>query len=160
MSFTIKAIGKEKTYEEKLPLLDVEKDFGIEEERYIAAKVNNRVRDLNYEVYYDAEVEFLDVKDHEAMMEMRESFTEFMQEHKTLMLAVKNINRATILDMCERATRRGFISDNNFKCLCELEESYHRLHGNSYTDEIIEKTKLMYKNQTIHSIEQLPPSVD
>ncbi len=67
MSFTIKAIGKEKTYEEKLPLLDVEKDFGIEEERYIAAKVNNRVRDLNYEVYYDAEVEFLDVKDHEAM---------------------------------------------------------------------------------------------
>lgn len=99
-------------------------------------------------------------KDHEAMMEMRESFTEFMQEHKTLMLAVKNINRATILDMCERATRRGFISDNNFKCLCELEESYHRLHGNSYTDEIIEKTKLMYKNQTIHSIEQLPQSID
>ena len=99
-------------------------------------------------------------KDHEAMMEMHESFTEFMQEHKTLMLAVKNINRATILDMCERATRRGFISDNNFKCLCELEESYHRLHGNSYTDEIIEKTKLMYKNQTIHSIEQLPPSAD
>lgn len=99
-------------------------------------------------------------KDHEAMMEMRDSFTEFMQEHKTLMLAVKNINRATILDMCERATRRRFISDNNFKCLCELEESYHRLHGNSYTDEIIEKTKLMYKNQTIHSIEQLPPSAD
>lgn len=67
MPFTIKCQGQEKTYGEKLSLLALEKDFGIEPERFIAAMVNNRVRDLNYEVYYDAEVEFLDLRDHEAM---------------------------------------------------------------------------------------------
>lgn len=67
MPFTIKCQGQEKTYDEKLSLLALEKDFGIEPERFIAAMVNNRVRDLNYEVYYDAEVEFLDLRDHEAM---------------------------------------------------------------------------------------------
>lgn len=67
MPFTIKCQGQEKTYDEKLSLLALEKDFGIEPEHFIAAMVNNRVRDLNYEVYYDAEVEFLDLRDHEAM---------------------------------------------------------------------------------------------
>lgn len=67
MSFTIKCQGQEKAYDEKLSLLALEKDFGIEPEQFIAAMVNNRVRDLNYEVYYDAEVEFLDLRDHEAM---------------------------------------------------------------------------------------------
>lgn len=67
MPFTIKCQGREKAYDEKLSLLALEKDFGIEPEQFIAAMVNNRVRDLNYEVYYDAEVEFLDLRDHEAM---------------------------------------------------------------------------------------------
>ena len=67
MPFTIKCQGREKGYDEKLSLLALEKDFGIEPEQFIAAMVNNRVRDLNYEVYYDAEVEFLDLRDHEAM---------------------------------------------------------------------------------------------
>lgn len=67
MPFTIKCQGQEKTYDEKLSLLALERDFGIEPEHFIAAMVNNRVRDLNYEVYYDAEVEFLDLCDHEAM---------------------------------------------------------------------------------------------
>ena len=67
MPFTIKCQGQEKTYDDKLSLLALEKDFGIEPEHFIAAMVNNRVRDLNYEVYYDAEVEFLDLHDHEAM---------------------------------------------------------------------------------------------
>lgn len=67
MSFTIKCQGQEKAYDEKLSLLALEMDFGIEPEQFIAAMVNNRVRDLNYEVYYDAEVEFLDLRDHEAM---------------------------------------------------------------------------------------------
>ena len=34
--------------------------------KYICAKVNNRVRELTYEVYYDANVEFLTLKDHDS----------------------------------------------------------------------------------------------
>ena len=67
MPFTIKCQGQEKTYDDKLSLLALERDFGIEPEHFIAAMVNNRVRDLNYEVYYDAEVDYLDLRDHEAM---------------------------------------------------------------------------------------------
>lgn len=88
-------------------------------------------------------------QDHETIQKLEEDISTFMEEHRVVMLAVKNINRATIIDMCDRAIRRGYISDNHFKCLCELEESYHMLHGNSYTDEIIEKTKALYQRQSI-----------
>lgn len=94
-------------------------------------------------------------KNQETIEEMRESFTIFIQEHKTNVLAIKNITRATILDMCDRAMRRGYMSDNHFKCLCELEESYHLLHGNSYVDEVIQKTKEMYRNQDIPQYPEL-----
>ena len=33
----------------------------------IAAKVNNRIRELSYEVYFDAEIEFLTTKDYDAV---------------------------------------------------------------------------------------------
>ena len=64
MSFTITVGENKTTYEKKIPLLELleEKD----RYQYIAARVNNVVRDLNYEVYYDAEVEFLTLKDHDA----------------------------------------------------------------------------------------------
>lgn len=87
--------------------------------------------------------------DLQSLRDLNQSFSQFRIEHENVMFAVKNINRATIIDMCDRAMRRGYISDNHFKCLCELEESYHRLHGNSYTDEIIEKTKSLYQRQSI-----------
>ncbi len=67
MPFTVTVGNAKKAYEANRSLLDIEKDFGLHDHGHIAAKVNNRVRDLNYEVYYDAEVEFLTVSDHEAM---------------------------------------------------------------------------------------------
>lgn len=66
MSFTIHYLGESKTFEKKVTLLDLIKEKDPERQ-YVAAKVNNRVRELAYEVYYDADVEFLTVKNSEAV---------------------------------------------------------------------------------------------
>jgi len=64
MSFKIKVLGKEKTFNKNVRLLDlIDKD----DKSIICARVNNRVRELTYEVYYDATVEFLTVKDSDAI---------------------------------------------------------------------------------------------
>ncbi len=63
MSFTIKYLGQTTTYDQKIALLDIvghDKDF-------ICARVNNRIRELTYEVYYDAEITPLTVKDQDAV---------------------------------------------------------------------------------------------
>jgi len=57
---TTEHTGKTKLYD----LLTEEERLS---KRYFLAKVNNRARELDYEVYYDAEVQFLDASDHEAM---------------------------------------------------------------------------------------------
>ena len=64
MSFKLQYLGKEKEFDKNVKLLDLidNKDKSI-----IAARVNNRVRELTYEVYYDAKVEFLTVKDVDAI---------------------------------------------------------------------------------------------
>ena len=64
MSFKLQYLGKEKEFEKNVKLLDLieNKDRSI-----IAARVNNRVRELTYEVYYDAKIEFLTVKDVDAV---------------------------------------------------------------------------------------------
>lgn len=86
-------------------------------------------------------------EERKAIASIKCSFDELINEHKTMALAMKNVNRANIIDICNRALIDGFISDTSFKCLCELEESYHMQHGNSYTDELIEKVKALYHNQ-------------
>lgn len=67
MSFKLKINNEEKTFEKKVMLLSLLGEKEKEEKDIVCAKVNNRVRELTYEVYYDAEIEFLTVKDHEAM---------------------------------------------------------------------------------------------
>lgn len=65
MSFTLKFGGSDHVYEKKICILSL-----IPEEEkfnYVCARVNNRVRELNYEVYYDATIEFLTLKDHDAI---------------------------------------------------------------------------------------------
>jgi len=66
MSFTITYNGKTETFEKKVALSELIKD-GDPQFNFICAKVNNRVRELTYEIYYDAEVEFLTVKDPDAI---------------------------------------------------------------------------------------------
>lgn len=64
MSFKIKLKDKELEFDKKVSLLSLANDTN---EEFVVAKVNNRIRDLNYEVYYDATVEFLTVKDQAAI---------------------------------------------------------------------------------------------
>lgn len=63
MNFEI-VLGNEKlSYEKKVKLLDLTKG----NKDYICALVNGRIRELDYDVYYPAKIEFLTVKDHDAM---------------------------------------------------------------------------------------------
>ncbi len=63
MSFEI-TIGNNKfTYEKKVKLLDLTNN-NLD---YICALVNGRIRELDYDVYYPANITFLTVKDHDAM---------------------------------------------------------------------------------------------
>jgi uridine kinase len=63
MPFTLTINDKKQTFEQKVALLDlVGNDHDI-----ICARVNNRIRELSYEVYYDADVVFLTVKDQDAI---------------------------------------------------------------------------------------------
>ena len=64
MSFKLKFLGKEKEFEKNVKLLDLIEN---NDKSYICARVNNRLRELTYEVYYDANVEFLTVKDIDAI---------------------------------------------------------------------------------------------
>ena len=54
--FTIKIGNKEITCQEKIKLLDL---IPQNKHDYLYAVVNNRLRELTYEVYYDAKVELL-----------------------------------------------------------------------------------------------------
>jgi uridine kinase len=57
---------KKQTFDKKVSLISLLD--GVENPKsFICAKVNNRVRELSYEVYYDAEVEFLTLKDHDSI---------------------------------------------------------------------------------------------
>ncbi|MBO4540657.1 MAG: nucleoside kinase [Bacilli bacterium] len=66
MSFKIICNGQEATYEKKISIRELIGD-GDPERKYVAAKVNGRVRELEYEVYYDAEVEYLTCSDSDAV---------------------------------------------------------------------------------------------
>ena len=64
MAFTLKFNDQEKSFDKKVALLNLVDD---PKKEFVCAKVNNRIRELTYEVYYDAEVEFLTVKEADAI---------------------------------------------------------------------------------------------
>lgn len=64
MSFTVKFLGKEKTFEKKVRLIDL---LESEDKSIVCARVNKRLRELNYELDKDATVEFLKVTDADAV---------------------------------------------------------------------------------------------
>jgi len=69
MSFQIKVNNEKLTFEKKVRLVDLSKG----NKSFICAKVNNRVRELDYEVYYDADVQFLTLNDSIAIGHYRRS---------------------------------------------------------------------------------------
>ncbi len=62
--FTLTLNNEKKTFKEKVRLLDLIED---KDQQYFIALVNNRLRELHYEVDYDATVEFLDATHSEAI---------------------------------------------------------------------------------------------
>lgn len=62
--FTIKINNNNYTFENKIVLKDLAKDFMP---NAIAAKVNNRLRELNYYINYNCEVEFIDLTNFDAV---------------------------------------------------------------------------------------------
>ncbi|MCH4229013.1 MAG: nucleoside kinase, partial [Bacilli bacterium] len=67
MKFTVNYLGKSATFEKKVSLEDLIPENDPNKKEYICAKVNHRLRELTYEIYYDCDVEFLTVADHEGM---------------------------------------------------------------------------------------------
>src|SRR5574344_2075417 len=67
MQFTVNINEKSLRFDKKVALLDLIDAKDPLKKDYVCARVNNRLRELNYEVYYDSTVEFLTVKDHGAM---------------------------------------------------------------------------------------------
>ncbi|MEG2052550.1 MAG: nucleoside kinase [Bacilli bacterium] len=68
MGFNVKITngGKEKTvHSNKIALIDLLDNN--DEKKYFAANVNNRLRELTYELHYDATVQFLDLQDGDAV---------------------------------------------------------------------------------------------
>ncbi|MFP4286908.1 MAG: nucleoside kinase [Candidatus Izemoplasmataceae bacterium] len=62
--FTLSINGKKQTFKEPVQLLNLIDDV---DKQYFLALVNNRLRELTYEVSYNATIEFLDTKNHEAI---------------------------------------------------------------------------------------------
>ncbi len=67
MPFEITTFRQKMSFDKKISLVGLLDQLGMNDKRYICAKVNNRVRELSYEIYYDAEVEFLDLTYHESV---------------------------------------------------------------------------------------------
>lgn len=63
MAFKLKYLGQETIFQDKVAL----KKLLPEHHQYLCAKVNHRIRDLNYEVYFDANIEFLTILDQDAV---------------------------------------------------------------------------------------------
>ena len=62
MSFTLKINGESHIFEKPIKLKDLNND-----KKFIACLVNGRIRELDYDIHYDAEVKFLTTKDSQAV---------------------------------------------------------------------------------------------
>jgi len=66
MSFTVEINNRKYVIERKTPILDIIRDHDPEK-KAVAARVDNRVRELTYELSRDCKVEILTVQNHEAI---------------------------------------------------------------------------------------------
>ena len=63
MSFTVKYLGQEKTFNEKVKIMDL---IDNSDKSIICCRVNNRLKELTYWVDEDSKIEFLNIKDGDA----------------------------------------------------------------------------------------------
>ena len=66
MSFTINIRNQTLKFDHKTSILDIIKEYDPDK-RAVAARVNNRVRELTYEINKNSDVEILTVQNHEAI---------------------------------------------------------------------------------------------
>lgn len=64
-NFVVRLSDRQIEFDKKVCLLDLLPE--CDRKKYLCAKVNNRIRELTYEVHYNASVEFLTIEDEEAM---------------------------------------------------------------------------------------------
>ena len=62
MEFKLNYLGKTETFTKKVMLSDLIESEN-QDRKYVCAKVNNRVRELTYQVSYDADIQFLTLAD-------------------------------------------------------------------------------------------------
>lgn len=63
MAFKLRYLNQEKVFEDKVSL----KSLLADNHNFLCAKVNHRIRDLSYEVYFDATIEFLTILQQDAV---------------------------------------------------------------------------------------------
>ena len=112
MSFKLKYLGQEKEFDKKVRLLDLIEN---NDKSVICARVNNRLRELTYEVYYDANVEFLTVKDSDAI-KIYEASLRFITA-----MAFHKIYPELKIRLCYNVSRSIFVQLTNTKKSSDLE---------------------------------------
>ncbi len=122
--FTVKINNKDYQFEDKIVLKDLAKQL---EPNAIVAKVNNRLRELNYYINYSCDVEFLDLSSFDAVRVYETSF------RYLLIMALENIdpNIRVRFNQCVSRSISCNIFNTNYKVsntfLKRLEDEMYRL---------------------------------
>ena len=66
MSFKLKFLGQEKEFDGRVKLLDLLP--AEDKKKYVCARVNNRSRELTYEVNYEAKIIFWTISSHSKIL--------------------------------------------------------------------------------------------
>lgn len=101
MSFTLTYHGKSANFEKPLTLSSLVPE--AERYQYLACKVNNRVRELSYEIDYDADLEFLTIKNSDAVKTYETSLRYLVA------MAFRNINPELKIRFSYNVSRSIFV---------------------------------------------------
>ncbi len=129
MSFKLQFLGQEKEFDKKVRLLDL---LDNDDKSIICARVNNRVRELTYEVYYDAKIEFLTVNDGDAI-KIYEASLRFVTA-----MAFKRIYPELKIRLCYNVSRSIFIQilngkkNSDLEMVSKIEKEMHRIIDADY----------------------------
>lgn len=133
--FTVKYNNKEYQFEDKIPLKDLAKQFNVE--AYLA-KVNNRLRELNFYLNFNCTVEFLDLTNFDTVRAYETSL------RYLIIMALENLYPNIKIEFNQCVSRSiscnviGLEKNIDVKFLSVLEEEMRRIVAADYP--IIRKT--------------------
>ena len=155
MMFQIKINNQVYDFEEKITLKDLAKNFN---KNAIIAKVNNRLRELNYYINYNCEVEFLDLTNSDAVRVYETSM------RYLVIMALENLYPDITIRFGQCISRSIACNVDNIKVnkvfIDELEKEMNRLVSldlpiERYTISIDEARKLYTKKGYFDKVELL-----